>query len=71
MVESLPRLVTVGVIASELKVPVERVRHIIRSRPHIRPRAYAGIVRLFSNEAIAQVRYELNRRAAHRAKGNL
>ena len=60
MGDSLPRLVTVGVIASELGVPVERVCRILRARPRIRPRAVAGNVRLFDNAAIGAVRYELN-----------
>lgn len=72
MVSSLPRLVTVGVIASELGVSVERVCRILRAHPHIRPRAVAGNARLFDNEAIACVRYELNvldaRREARRAR---
>ncbi len=72
MVDSLPRLVTVGVIASELGVSVERACRLLRARPRIRPRAYAGNVRLFDNAAIAQVRYELNlieaRREARRAR---
>jgi len=77
MMDSPPRLVTVGVIASELGVPVERVcrilrARILRARPHIRPRAFAGNVRLFDNAAVAQVRYELNlidaRREARRAR---
>jgi len=72
MMDSPPRLVTVGVIASELGVPVERVCRILRARPHIRPRAFAGNVRLFDNAAVAQVRYELNlidaRREAMRAR---
>lgn len=55
-----PRLVTVGVIASELGVSVDRVCRILRTRPHIKPRAYAGNVRLFDNAAIAQVRHEIN-----------
>ena len=55
-----PRLVTVGVIAAELGVPVDRVCRILRTRPHIEPRAYAGNVRLFDNAAVAQVRHELN-----------
>lgn len=55
-----PKLVTVGVIANELGVSVDRVCRILRARPHIRPRAYAGNVRLFDNAAIAQVRHEMN-----------
>lgn len=52
-----PRLVTVGVIADELQIPVDRVCRIIRSKPHIKPRAYAGNTRLFDNSAIALVRH--------------
>ena len=63
-----PQLITVGVIAAELKVPVTRVSQILRSHPPIQPRAYAGNVRLFGNDAIAQVRYELNAVAARRAE---
>ena len=55
-----PKLVTVGVIAVELGVSVDRVRRILAARPHIKPRAYAGNTRLFDNTAIAQVRHELN-----------
>ncbi|HUT58108.1 MAG TPA: hypothetical protein VNA25_09700 [Phycisphaerae bacterium] len=60
MVDTAPRLVTVGIIASELGVRVDRVLRILRTRPHIRPKAYAGTVRLFDNTAIAQVRHEIN-----------
>ena len=63
-----PTLVTVGVIASEVGVPVDRVCRILRSRPYIRPRAYAGNVRLFDNTAIAQVRHEINKQDARRAR---
>jgi hypothetical protein len=59
MRDSVPQLVTVGVIASELGVSVDRVTRLLRTRPHIRPQAYAGNVRLFDNSSIAQVRYEL------------
>lgn len=55
-----PKLVTVGVIAAEVGATVDRVCRVLRARPHIKPRAYAGITRLFNNSAIAQVRHELN-----------
>ena len=61
MTPSPPRLVTVGVIAAELGVSVERVSRILRTRSHIRPRAYAGNVRLFDNAAIRQVRQEIDK----------
>jgi len=60
MIDTPPKLVTVGVIASELGVPVDRVCRVLRVRPHIRPRACAGNIRLFDNAAIAQLRYEIN-----------
>ena len=64
-----PRLVTVGVIAAELDEPVDRIDRILRTRRHIKPRAYAGNVRLFDNAAIAQVRHELNAIDARRTGG--
>ena len=67
MPEKAPRLVTIGVSAEELGVPVDRVNRVLRTRSHIRPRAYAGNVRLFDNDAIAQVRYEINRIDARRS----
>ena len=67
---SLPKLVTVGVIAAEVGTTVDRVIRILRSRPHIRPRAYAGHTRLFDNTAVAQVRYEINRIDARRGRPN-
>jgi hypothetical protein len=65
---ALPRLVTSGVIAAEVGAPVERVRHVLATRPHIRPAALAGAVRLYRRRAIAQVRYELNLIDARRAE---
>ena len=67
MNHTAPRLVTVGVIAAELNVPVDRVCRVLRCRPHIRPKAYAGHWRLFDNAAIAQVRHELNAIEARRS----
>lgn len=64
-----PKLATVGVIATELGVSVDRVCRVLRSRRHIRPAAYAGNVRLFDNAAIAQVRHEINAIDARRAGG--
>ncbi len=64
-----PKLVTVGVIAAELDVSVDRVCRVLRTRRHIKPRAYAGTVRLFDNAAIAQVRHEMNAIAARRNGG--
>ena len=66
-----PKLVTVGVIAEEVGVSVDRVCQILRQRPDLKPLAYAGNVRLFDNATIAAVRYEANRRDAHRMRGGL
>ena len=65
-----PKLVTVGVIAAEFGVTVDRVCRILRTRTHIKPRAYAGNVRLFDNAAVAKVRHELNAIDARRAGGS-
>ena len=57
---SEPRLLSPGVIARELKVPLHRVQNILDTRPHIRPLARAGIIRLYDRKAVAQIRHELN-----------
>jgi hypothetical protein len=54
------QLRTVGVIASELAVPLHRVLHILATREHIRPSARAGTLRLYDRKAVAMVRHELN-----------
>jgi hypothetical protein len=69
-----PKLVTSGVIAAELGVPLHRVLRVLRTRPSITPAAYAGNVRLYDRQTIARVRYELNaidaRRFDREGKGN-
>jgi len=55
----LPTLTTPGVIAAELHAPLHRVLNILATRPHIRPVARAGTLRLYDREAVAQVRHEL------------
>lgn len=50
---------TPGVIARELNEPLHRVLHILNTRSHIRPVARAGILRLYSSDAVAKVRHEL------------
>ena len=57
---SEPRLLSPGVIARELKVPLHRVINVLDTRPHIRPLARAGIIRLYDRDAVAMVRHELN-----------
>jgi hypothetical protein len=56
----VPRLITAGVIASELNEPLHRVLNVLATRPHIRPSARAGTLRLYDRRAVAQVRHELN-----------
>ena len=56
-------------IAAELGIPVDRVCRILRSRPHVSTRAFAGNTRLFDNAAIAEVRHELNAIDARREVG--
>jgi hypothetical protein len=55
-----PQLITPGVIARELQRPLHRILYILGTRPHIRPSARAGTLRLYDRKAIAQVRHELN-----------
>jgi hypothetical protein len=58
-VSSVPSLLTPGRIADELGVPLPRVLYVLSARPHIRPSARAGCLRLFDRHAVAQVRQEL------------
>lgn len=61
------RFRTTGKIARELKEPVRRIEYVLATRPHIRPVALAGNVRLFDREAVAQIRHELNAIDARKA----
>lgn len=63
-----PKLITIGRIATECRVPVHRVRHILATRSHIQPAAYAGLVRLYRANAIAMVRHEIHAIEASRDK---
>lgn len=56
----IPHLPTAGMIAEHLQVSLHRVQYILRTRKHIKPSAYGGILRLYDSKAIAQVRHELN-----------
>ena len=56
-----PRLLTPGVLADRLGVPLHRVTYILNTRPHIRPAAKAGILRLYDAQAVEAVRAELDR----------
>ena len=54
-VSTPPQLRTPGVIARELGESLQRVQYILRTRPHIRPAALAGRLRLYDREAVAMV----------------
>lgn len=58
-IKSPPRLLTPGVIADELDEPLHRVLHILATRSHIKPRARAGILRLYDRQAVGMVREAL------------
>lgn len=66
-VSTLPRLRTPGVIAQELGESLQRVQYVLRTRPHIKPAALAGRLRLYDRHAVAMVRHELNAMDARRA----
>lgn len=57
--DSIPKLRTPGVLAADLREPLHRVLHILRTRPHIRPSARAGRLRLYDRNAMAMVKQEL------------
>ena len=59
------RLITVGVLAESLGVPLARVLYVLRTRP-IRSAARAGTVRLFDKAAVAEVRAALDEMDARR-----
>lgn len=68
MTTTLPRLRTPGVIAQELGESLQRVQYVLRTRPHIKPTALAGRLRLYDRQAVAMVRHELTAIAARRAE---
>ncbi len=67
--EPVPTLITPGVIAERLGVPLHRVVNVLRTRRHIRPSARAGTLRLYSADVVASVRHELNAIDARRSGG--
>ncbi len=67
-VSNLPRLRTPGIIAQELGESLARVQYVLRTRPHIKPAALAGRLRLYDREAVAMVRHECNAIDAERAQ---
>jgi hypothetical protein len=67
-VSAIPRLITPGVIASELREPLHRVLHVLATREHIQPSARGGTLRLYNRQAVAMVRHELNAIDARRCR---
>lgn len=63
-----PKLLTPGIIANEVGAPLHRVLRVLVTRPHIRPAARAGIIRLYHRDAVALVRHELNAIDARRQR---
>jgi hypothetical protein len=63
-----PQLITPGVIAARLRQPLHRVLRVLATRPHIRPEARAGTLRLYSNATVAMVLHELNAIDARRCQ---
>lgn len=70
-VSTPPSLITSGKIAEELGAPLHRVLRVLATRAHIKPVARAGMLRLYSVVAIAQVRHELNAIDARRDQGGV
>jgi hypothetical protein len=68
MRDPIPRLITAGVIASELHTPLHRVLRVLATRLHIRPSARAGTLRLYDRRAVALVLQELNAIDARRCR---
>ncbi len=66
MKENPVALLTSGRIAAELGVRLPRVVYVLATRPHIKPRARAGTLRLYDRHAIAMIRDELNAIESHR-----
>ena len=56
---TVPRLRTPGVIATEVGVPLPRILYVLSTRPHIKPCALAGRLRLYDRQAVAMVRHEI------------
>ncbi len=63
-----PALLTTGKIARDLGVPDHRVAYVIRTRTYICHKATAGIIKLYDDEAVAQIRQALNGIAARRQR---
>ena len=60
------RLATLGEVAELLRTTPARLAYILRTRPQIKPAATAGHYRVFDNDAVAELRRELNRMDARK-----
>lgn len=65
-----PTLLTPGVIAKRFGIPVHRVLYVLGTRPHIRPKARAGTLRLYDEAAVVSIYVELNAIEARKGKGS-
>lgn len=54
-------VLTTGRIAQQLGQPLHRIQYVLRTRPHIRPRAMAGRMRVYDEAGLAAIRAELAR----------
>ena len=57
---AVPRLITPGVIAAELRQPLHRVLRVLATWPHIRPVALTEPRGFTTAGPVKRVRYELN-----------
>ncbi len=62
------QLITTGVIAARLGVPLHRVNYILATRKHIVSSARAGTLRLYDRRALAMVSHKLDAMDARRPK---
>lgn len=65
---SVPQLRTPGVLAAALGEPLHRVVYLLRTRPHIKPSASAGRLRLYDREALDLLKQELRLIDTRRSK---
>jgi hypothetical protein len=64
---SVTKMLTIGLIAQQIRRPIHRVAYIVRTR-RIKPIGWAGNARVFSPEAVKQIRLALHEIAWHRQR---
>ncbi len=62
------QLLTPGKIAVRIGAPLHRVVYVLRTRPHIRPSAISGSIRVYDREAESMIRHELSAIDARRCR---